>query len=123
MKRIMVVDDEKDLRHIVRLVLEKKGYEVEDASCGAECIKKIGEAASDLIIMDVRMPGMDGWKTIWKLKQKNMIKKTKIIMLTVEKGPGVEIFGLQDVVTDYLTKPFDSQQLLERVDKALNERD
>lgn len=122
MEKILVVDDEKDLRDIVKLVLEKTGYEVEQASCGSECIKKIDMEPVNLIIMDVRMPEMDGWETIRKLKQKNKLDETKIIMLTVEKGPGVEIFGLQDVITDYLTKPFDTHELTKRVKNALNEK-
>jgi DNA-binding response OmpR family regulator len=117
--KILVVDDEPDMVDIVKLVLTQSGFSVSTASSGKECIEKASKETFDLIILDIRMPEMDGWTTLRKLKEKKVTDKTKVIILTVEKGPGVEIFGLQDVVSDYITKPFNREKLVKHVKKAL----
>ena len=118
--KILVTDDEPDMVDIVRLVLKQAGFEIETAYSGMECIEKASSTGFDLIILDIRMPELDGWGTLRKLKESGITNKTKVIILTVEKGPGVEIFGLQDVVTDYITKPFEREKLVKHVKKALN---
>jgi len=120
MDSVLVVDDEKDLLDVVSLMLTEEGFEVSTAQSGSECLEKIQDNSVDLILMDVRMPGMDGWETVKKLKQEDAVDGAKVIMLTVEKGPGVDIFGLQDVVVDYITKPFEKENLVKRVEKALD---
>ncbi|MFH0863377.1 MAG: response regulator [Candidatus Altiarchaeota archaeon] len=117
--RILVVDDEPDMVDILRLVLAQAGFTLSSAASGKECLEKTSREEFDLIILDIRMPQMDGWTTLKKLKENRVTDKTRVIILTVEKGPGVEIFGLQDVVSDYITKPFDREKLIKHVKKAL----
>jgi DNA-binding response OmpR family regulator len=117
--RILVVDDEPDMVDIVKLVMTQAGFTIDVAYSGKQCIQKTKEKEYDLILLDIRMPEMDGWITLKKLKVSKVTDKTKIIILTVEKGPGVEIFGLQDVVADYITKPFERDKLVKHVKKAL----
>ena len=117
--RILVVDDEPDMVDILRLVLSQAGFTVSSAASGKECLEKTSKEDFDLIILDIRMPQMDGWTTLKKLKENGVTDKTRVIILTIEKGPGVEIFGLQDVVSDYITKPFDREKLIKHVRKAL----
>jgi two-component system, OmpR family, response regulator VicR len=117
--RILVVDDEPDMVDILKLVLTQAGFDVSTAYSGRECIEKASKDDFDLIILDIRMPEMDGWTTLRKLKEKKITDKTRVVILTVEKGPGVEIFGLQDVVADYITKPFEREKLIKHVKKAL----
>ncbi|MFC2162665.1 response regulator transcription factor [Candidatus Altiarchaeota archaeon] len=119
MVKILVVDDEPDMLEILKLVLEEHGYEVHTSLSGYECLSKAGRNSYDLILLDIRMPGMDGWVTLRKLKEKGITKKSKIMVLTVEKGPGTEIFGLQDVVADYMIKPFDNAELVRHVKDVL----
>lgn len=116
---ILVVDDEPDMVDILKLLLSQAGYTVDGVLSGKECIEKAGKQSYDLIILDIRMPGMDGWSTLQKLYDKRVTDKTKVVILTVEKGPGIEIFGLQDVVADYITKPFDKEELVKRIKRAL----
>ena len=118
-KRILVVDDEPDMVDILRLILTQAGFEVQSAFNGKECIEKAAAQEFDLILLDIRMPEMDGWTTLRKLKDKHVTDRSRVIILTIEKGPGVEIFGLQDVVADYLTKPFEKEKLIKHVKKAL----
>jgi len=117
--KILVVDDEPDMVDIVKLVLTQSGFDVSTAYSGRECLEKASKESFDLIILDIRMPEMDGWTTLRKLKEKKITDNTNVIILTVEKGPGVEIFGLQDVVADYITKPFNREKLIKHVKKAL----
>lgn len=112
MANILVVDDESDMLDIMKHMLEAQGHHVTTVSSGKECLEKVKALAPDILILDIRMPEMDGWETLKELKARNVTDKSKVIILTVEKGPGIEIFGLQDVVTDYLVKPFDKKQLL-----------
>jgi DNA-binding response OmpR family regulator len=120
--KVLVVDDEKDMADIVRLVLTQAGYDVDMAYSGAQCLEKASKTAYDVIMLDIRMPEMDGWTTLRHLKDKKITEKSKVIILTVEKGPGVEIFGLQDVVKDYITKPFNREKLIKRVKKAMQSK-
>jgi DNA-binding response OmpR family regulator len=92
---------------------------VQPVLSGRDCLERTSKEDYDLIILDIRMPEMDGWTTLRKLRERKVTDRTKIIILTVEKGPGVEIFGLQDVVADYITKPFDRERLIKHVRKAL----
>ena len=117
--RVLVVDDEPDMIDILRLVVSQAGFQVAEATSGKECIEKASREGFDLILLDLRMPEMDGWQTLRKLKEKGITDRTKVILLTVEKGPGVEIFGLQDVVFDYITKPFNRENLVKHIKKAL----
>jgi len=117
--KILVVDDEPDMVDILKLILTQDGFEVSTAYSGKECVDKALREDFGLIILDIRMPGMDGWTTLRRLKEKKVTDRTPVIILTVEKGPGVEIFGLQDVVSDYITKPFDKEKLIKHVKKAL----
>jgi len=119
MTKILVVDDEPDIVDILELALTQAGFDVDHAFDGSQCLDMAAKTRYDLVILDIRMPGMDGWTTLRNLKEKGITDKTKVIILTVEKGPGVEIFGLQDVVADYVTKPFNHQQLIKRVKRAL----
>jgi DNA-binding response OmpR family regulator len=119
MPKILVVDDEPEMVDILNLILGRE-YEVDSAASGKECIEKASKYSYDLILLDIRMPVMDGWTTLRKLKEKDIADKVKIIILTVEKGPGTEIFGLQDVVDDYIIKPFDQKILLKHVREVLS---
>ena len=117
--KILVVDDEPDMVDILRLILTQAGFEVSTAYSGSECLSKVSKEDFNLIVLDIRMPEMDGWATLRKLKENKVTDGTSVIILTIEKGPGVEIFGLQDVVSDYITKPFDKEKLIKHVKKAL----
>lgn len=119
MAKILVVDDEPEMVDILKIMLKDAGHYVKEALNGHECIKQAGKEVFDCILLDIRMPKMDGWETLRKLKEKKLIGKTKVVILTIEKGPGVEIFGLQDAVADYLTKPFEKKILLKTIKNVL----
>jgi DNA-binding response OmpR family regulator len=115
-RRILVVDDEPDLVHAVRLYLEMEGYLVFAASNGYEALEKVREKLPDLVVMDVMMPEMDGFETLQKLREAHHIP---VIMLTVRGEEADKVRGLQMGADDYLTKPFSQRELLSRIQAVL----
>ena len=86
MTRIMVVDDEPDIVYLVSKMLEREGYDVFSADSGEEAVEKLKTERPDLILMDVMMPGMNGWETSKKIKANPELSKIPIAMLTVKSS-------------------------------------
>ncbi len=115
-KQILVVDDDLSVLRTVTKLIERMGYSVITASSGAECIKICEKGFEGLVLMDVVMPGMDGWDTIKELVDKNLIDNILICMLTGEDNPSEKMDKLKEYVVDYITKPFDAKQLISIID-------
>lgn len=118
MKKILIVDDEFEMRQLLRLYLQQESYFVEDAEDGREAIEKIVKDDYDLIILDVMMPLMDGWQTIEQIRE---ISEVPVIMLTAKGSVQDKVLGLTKGADDYLVKPFEEVELMARV-KALLRR-
>jgi DNA-binding response OmpR family regulator len=115
-RRILVVDDEPDLVHAVRLYLEMEGYLVFAASNGYEALEKVTEKLPDLVVLDVMMPEMDGFETLKRIREAHTVP---IIMLTVRGEEADKVRGLQLGADDYVTKPFSQRELLSRIQAVL----
>jgi len=120
-RRIMIVDDEPAVVAAVKELLESEGYETAVAYSGKECLSKIKKEKVDMILLDILMPEMDGWETLSKLKETGITNNVKVVMLTAVTQIGRDIFGLQEVVADYVRKPFDKHTLIGSIKKALGE--
>lgn len=118
MKKILIVDDEAQMRKLVKLYLLQEGYHVEEAEDGQEAIDMLRKDDYDLMILDVMMPMMDGWETIQHVRK---MSDLPIIMLTAKGAVQDKVTGLSTGADDYLVKPFDEAELLVRV-KALLRR-
>lgn len=114
--RILVVDDEADVRQIVRELLERAGYEVEEAPDGRASLRALYAGSPDLVVLDVTMPGLDGWQTLERIRD---LSDLPVIMLTALAGELEKVRGLKAGADDYLTKPFGRQELLARVEALL----
>lgn len=114
-ERVLIVDDEKAIVEVVRTILKKEGYEVYSALGGVSCIECLRDVNPDIIILDVMMPDLDGWEVLRILKSRGILDKTKVLMLTVVQEPKGEVEDLSTYVMDYITKPFDKADLVERV--------
>jgi len=119
-KQIMVVDDDPDTIQLITFILEDANYKVTTASGGEEALEKLEKEMPDLVLLDLMMPGMDGWTVLHKMKEKGITKKTKVSIFTVKEGPGTEIFGLQDVVSDYIQKLVGREEFLQRIEEVLS---
>ena len=114
--QILVVDDEWNMRNLLRIYLNKNGIEVKEAKNGPEAIELINSNQFDLVILDVMMPGMDGWEVCSKIRETYNIP---ILMLTARTETRDKVQGLNLGADDYLTKPFDPEELLARVNALL----
>jgi DNA-binding response OmpR family regulator len=115
-KRVLVVDDETRLAHLVRGYLEQDGYEVATAGNGREALLVSREFAPDLIVLDLMMPDMDGWEFMRHMRRE---RDTPVIMLTARVEENDRIAGLEMGADDYLTKPFSPRELVARVRAVL----
>jgi len=119
-KKIMIVDDEESLVELVKALMEQENYEVIPAMSGKECLEKLKTVKPDLILLDMMMPGMSGREVCETIRKDPETKDLKIAFLTVAKfsEAGKDVLEKMDVL-DYITKPFDNQDLVKRVKKAL----
>lgn len=115
MARITVVEDETAIRGLIRLNLELAGYEVQEAKDGLEGLNLIRNGSTDLVLLDIMMPKMDGYTLLEELKKNNIA----VICLTAKDSVRDKVKGLELGADDYMTKPFDSMELLARVKAVL----
>lgn len=119
-KRILVVDDEARLLRAVAVTLREEGYDVTTARSGVEALLRINEAIPDLIISDIRMPGMDGHQLARAVRSSDRTALIPIIFLTAKDERRDRIAGIRSGVDAYLTKPFDPEELIAIVVNILN---
>ncbi len=118
-ERILVVDDEPDIRDVLRLTLEAEGYEVYEAFDGQDALEKIPGIRPDLIIVDYKMPRMEGPQLCQALKEESLLATLPIIMLTSRAEVSDKVTGINSGADDYLTKPFEPAELTARVKMIL----
>ncbi len=116
---ILVIDDERDLVELVRVNLEKEGYDVIAATDGQSGIEVITRHKCDLIVLDLMMPGMDGLEVCRKLRGDARLSRTPILMLTARATEADKIVGLEMGADDYMIKPFSPRELVARVKAIL----
>ena len=114
--RILLVDDEPQIRRVLRVALTAKGYTVHDAKCGEEALIAIRGQRFDLVLLDVNMPGMGGLEACREIRQGS---EAAIIMLTVRDSEQDKVAALDAGADDYITKPFGMPELLARIRAAL----
>ncbi len=115
---ILLVEDEENLLEALKLNLELEGYEVTCANNGALALKKVEEEYYDLILLDVMLPEIDGFDVCETIRLNNI--DTPILMLSARSGSADRVAGLKRGADDYLTKPFNLEELLLRVDKLID---
>jgi DNA-binding response OmpR family regulator len=117
--RILVAEDEPDIRDLVSITLTFNGFQVEAASDGLEALAKAESKSFDLIILDVRMPGMTGYEACRELRQKEKTKDIPIIFLSAKGQESEVLAGLEAGADEYIIKPFALDELAHRVQAAL----
>jgi DNA-binding response OmpR family regulator len=114
--RVLVVDDDADIRGLVRELLERSGYRVAAAADGREGLRALYASPPDLVLLDVNMPHLDGWQTLERIRD---LSDVPVIMLTAQGAELEKVRGLKAGADDYVTKPFGRQELLARVEAHL----
>ena len=121
MKKILIVDDEKDILEFLGYNLRKEGYDVSEAKTGDEALQLVKNNIPDLIILDVMMPGIDGIETCQRMREMPKLKDTLIIFLTARNEDFSQIAGLDAGADDYVSKPIKPKVFLSRI-KAIFRR-
>jgi DNA-binding response OmpR family regulator len=114
--KILVVDDDADVRGLVRALLERAGARVSEASSGREALRLAFGEPPEAIVLDVSMPDLDGWETLERIRQ---VSAVPVLMLTAHGGELEKVRGLQAGADDYVTKPFGRQELIARIGALL----
>jgi DNA-binding response OmpR family regulator len=114
--RILVVDDDDDIRGLLRTLLERAGHQVIDAPDGREGLRQLYAGSPDLVILDVAMPGLDGWATLERIRE---VTDVPVLMLTARDAELERVRGLKGGADDYVVKPFGRQELVARVEVLL----
>ncbi|TFE22581.1 response regulator transcription factor [Cohnella luojiensis] len=118
MTRILVVDDDPHIRELVKVFIEREGFEVKEAADGTHALKLLETMTADLVILDVMMPHMDGWELCQELREHF---EMPLLMLTAKGETAQKLKGFQLGTDDYMVKPFEPVELVARV-KALLKR-
>jgi len=113
---VLVVDDDADVRTLVRELLSRAGYAVSEAPDGRAALRVLYEERPDLIVLDVSMPGLDGWGTLERIRE---LSDVPVVMLSALGAELEKVRALRGGADDYVTKPFGRQELLARVESVL----
>jgi len=116
-KRVLIVDDEKNMRWVLGQALSAEGFDVAEAADGAAALEAVGELEPDIMVLDHRMPGKDGMEVLRTLRSKGLA--FPIIMLTAHGNVATAVEAMKAGASEYLTKPFDLEELKLSIDKAL----
>lgn len=119
---IICIEDEPEMIELVKLILGRKGFEVQGAVGGRLGLELIEERKPDLILLDLMMPDMDGWEVYQQIKAREDLRSIPVIVVTAKAQSIDKVLGLHIAkVDDYITKPFGPQELLESVNRVLGE--
>ena len=113
---VLVVEDDKNIRDLLQMYLEKEGYAVTVAVDGGEALTKFRSTHPDLVLLDVMMPVMDGWAVCKTIRSES---QTPVIMLTAKSETDDKVAGLKSGADDYITKPFEMREVLARIEAVL----
>ncbi len=114
--KILVVDDDKNICELLRLYLEKEGYSVILSNDGEEAVVKFTALKPDLVLLDIMLPGLDGWQVCREIRKKSNVP---IIMLTAKGETFDKVLGLELGADDYVVKPFDTKEIVARIKAVL----
>jgi len=119
-RKILVVDDEPHIRKILQFLLEQEGFEVALAENGVAALESLAQSTPDLILLDVMMPKMDGFSVLQHLRENQRTNWIPVIMLTAKGESSEKVRGLRGGANDYLTKPFNHDELMLRMRNMLD---
>jgi DNA-binding response OmpR family regulator len=119
-KLILCIEDEQEMIDLIRLILSRRGFDVQGANSGEDGLAIIRKEHPDLVLLDLMMPDMDGWEVYQQMKADDMTKNIPVIVVTARAQSIDKVLGLHIAkVDDYIAKPFSPQELLNSVDNVL----
>ena len=120
---IVCIEDEPGVIELIRLILERRGFKVVGAVSGVEGLEVVRQVKPSLVLLDLMMPGMDGWEVYRRMKADAMMKTIPVIIVTA-KAEGIDEVLAKHIakVDDYIKKPFSLQELLQSIERVLNRK-
>jgi two-component system, OmpR family, response regulator VicR len=123
-RRVVYIEDEQEMIDLVRLILNRKGYEIIGANGGHEGLETVRKELPDLVLLDLMMPDMDGWDVYQQMKAEEDTKNIPVIVVTAKAQSIDKVLGLHIAkVDDYISKPFSPQELVDSVEKVLSRQE
>jgi DNA-binding response OmpR family regulator len=120
-KNILCIEDEPEMIDLIRLILGRRGFDVQGATGGKEGLRMVREIHPDLVLLDLMMPDMDGWEVYQQMKADEATRNIPVIVVTAKAQNIDKVLGLHIAkVDDYIAKPFSPQELLNSVEKVFN---
>jgi len=114
--KILVVDDDRHINELLRLYIEKEGFHVTSAFDGLDAVKKFEDYHPDLVLLDIMLPGMDGWQVCREIRKKS---DKPVIMITAKGETFDKVLGLELGADDYIVKPFETKEVVARIKAVL----
>ena len=118
-RRALVIDDEDDIRLLMRVMLRQAGVEVEEAASATEGLARLRSSEPDVVLLDIRLPDGDGFDILHQMKQSGQIQRVRVVMVSAHSTPSTRSRALAEGATGYVTKPFTGTELLSAVESAL----
>jgi CheY-like chemotaxis protein len=118
-KRILVVDDEPAIARLVKMSLAVEGYDVRTVNSGFEAMEELPLFKPDIVVLDIMMPGMNGYEVCMEIKSRPDTSQIKVVFLTARGNPGDAQQGFSVGGDDYIIKPFDPEELLQKIQDIL----
>ena len=119
MAKILVVDDNQEIRNILKLFLTAEGYEVVTASCGEEALIMMDKTTPDLMTLDISMPGINGYEVCRRIRTESPQKSLPILIISGSIHPQDEIKAFESGASEYIKKPFGKDELLSTIETVL----
>jgi CheY-like chemotaxis protein len=119
-KPVLLVDDDASIRETVAILLGEDEYDLVQAASGEEALVRLRDGFRGLVLLDVMMPGLDGWEVVHAMESEGLLERNVLCMLTAVQDPGPALDRLKDRVQDYVRKPFTAESLLDAVEANLS---
>lgn len=120
-KKIVYIEDDIEMTYLIKLILQRKGYEIISTNDGLEGFEIIEREKPDLVLLDLMMPNIDGWDIYHQLKSNENTNQIPVIIISAKAQPIDKVLGMQIAkVNNYISKPFKPQELLESIESILN---
>lgn len=120
--RILIVEDEESLLKLESILLTSRGYHVRGVTDGVAALKEIAENRPDLVLLDIMMPGIDGFEVCRRIKEDPLTSSIPVVMLTAKKSSMDQARGVQVGADAYITKPFKSVKIIDVIDGLLKKK-
>lgn len=123
-RRLVYIEDEQEMIDLVRLILNRRGFEIIGANGGREGLDTVRKTLPDMVLLDLMMPDMDGWDVYQQMKADEATQNIPVIVVTAKAQSIDKVLGLHIAkVDDYISKPFSPQELVDSVEKVLSRRE